>query len=403
MKNVLILTYWNYKDALIQTYTLPYVRIIERQLPEGSTVFLLTLEKDKNILIGETRNKIEAELSARNIKWIPFLYRPFGIAAFFSWLWTMLHLGILISKNKIRIIHCWCTPPGAIGYFLSVFLRKKLIIDSYEPHAESMVENGTWARTGIAFRLLFWLEKKQTQRAHYIISATEGMRQYAKIKYGVDIESFFVKPACVDFRLFDFQQPADEFLRQELNLESKVVCVYAGKFGGIYLDHSVFDFVRMAIEHWGDSFRLLLLTSHSKKEIEGYCTQAGVDIRYVVMRFVPHSEVPRYMKLAHFALTPVKPVPTKRYCTPIKDGEYWALGLPVVIPAHISDDSDIIRQNQIGVVLYDLNKEAYRKAVSEMDILLRDQEIGKKTHDIALRYRNFSIAEKVYGEVYSSI
>ena len=30
--NVLVLTYWSYKDALIQTYTLPYVRIIQKNL-----------------------------------------------------------------------------------------------------------------------------------------------------------------------------------------------------------------------------------------------------------------------------------------------------------------------------------------------------------------------------------
>ena len=45
--------------------------------------------------------------------------------------------------------------------------------------------------------------------------------------------------------------------------------------------------------------------------------------------------------------TPVKPVPTKRYCTPVKDGEYWALGLPVIITEGISDDSGIIRENGI--------------------------------------------------------
>jgi len=46
-KNVLILTYWSYHDALIQTYTLPYVRIIKKYLPAKSKIFLVTLEQKK--------------------------------------------------------------------------------------------------------------------------------------------------------------------------------------------------------------------------------------------------------------------------------------------------------------------------------------------------------------------
>ena len=123
----------------------------------------------------------------------------------------------------------------------------------------------------------------------------------------------------------------------------------------------------------------------------------------IVTRFVPHQEVPRYLGLADFALTPVKPVPTKRYCTPIKDGEYWAMGLPVVIPANISDDSDIIEREGIGAVLKRLDAESYRAALDIMESLLampKDQ-LRKKIRDVAIRYRSYAIAEEVYRLVYN--
>ena len=40
--NVLVLTYWSYTDALIQTYTLPYVRIMKKQI--NGKVFLVMME-----------------------------------------------------------------------------------------------------------------------------------------------------------------------------------------------------------------------------------------------------------------------------------------------------------------------------------------------------------------------
>ena len=401
MKNVLILTYWSYPDALIQTYTLPYVRILKNELPPGSSIYLLTLEKNKETTTGVKKSIIESKLKEEGIVWIPFHYKPFGLSALLMWFYISLKLCALIIRKKISFIHCWCTPAGAIGYFYSLLLNRKLVIDSYEPHAEAMVENGTWKKSGIAFQLLFWLEKKQTQRAQYIISATAGMQAYAREKYNVSIRNFLVKPACVDLNQFNFYEAPDESLRSSLGLKNKIVCVYAGKFGGIYFDHEVFDFIKIAIDHWGDSFRFLILTSHSAVEVNGYCYRAGVDINHIVMRFVPHQEIQRYLKLADFALTPVRPVPTKRFCTPIKDGEYWALGLPVVISENISDDSEIIEKNNIGFVLKAFNQDAYHQAVLKIDELRKQPDVRNRIREIAQQYRSFDIALPVYKKVYN--
>ena len=154
------------------------------------------------------------------------------------------------------------------------------------------------------------------------------MYQYAREKYGVNICNFDVKPACVDLDLFSEKDLKNKDLVQQMNLIDKVVCVYAGKFGGIYLDREVFHFLKIAAMHWGSAFRFLLLSGHSRDEINKLCLETGLDPSIVIMAFVDHRDVPRYMGLADFALTPVKPVPSKRYCSPIKDGEYWALGLP---------------------------------------------------------------------------
>ena len=403
MKNILILTYWSYPEALVQTYTLPYVRIIKKNLPPGSSVFLLTLEKNPDALKKSERDAITTRLKAEGIQWLPFAYRPFGWAAFLLWIGVSLKLCLLIIRKRISVIHCWCTPPGAIGYLLSVLLNRTLVLDSYEPHAEAMVENGTWTKESLAFRLLFWFEKKQTERAMWIISATEGMREYAHRKYQVDIRNFCVKPACVDLNLFSEEIANDQQLRHELALEGKMVCVYAGKFGGIYLENEIFDFIKIASHHWGEKFRFLILTNHSQEEIIKYCTRAGVNPDCIVIKFVPHNEVPRYMGLADFALTPVKPIPTKRYCTPIKDGEYWALGLPVVISDNISDDSEIIEAHDAGVVLKSLNPKDYEEAVLKLDTLLQEPGLRNRIRSLAKQYRSFDIAERVYREVYRSM
>src|SRR6185295_4367020 len=117
-----------------------------------------------------------------------------------------------------------------------------------------------------------------------------------------------------------------------------------------------------------------------------------LDPGIIEIRFVPHAHIPEYIGLADFALTPVKPVPTKRFCTPIKDGEYWAAGLPVVITKNISDDSEIIEKNNIGAVINEFTKDDYLKAIQKIDNLLNNQPaevLSRKIISVAEKYRSF--------------
>lgn len=397
--NILILTNWAFDDALIQAYTLPYVRMIRHYLSSGKDVWFQTLEKER---VKEKHDSINATLNESNINWLPDLYHGYGWRSWFSMIAQLIKLYLFCRTKKIKVIHIWCTPPGIIGYFLSILTGAELIIDSYEPHAEAMVENGSWKRNGIKHRVLFFFEKLMSRRAKVIISATRGMRDYAQLKYGVSFDQFFVKPACVDLGLFDLQRRKNVQLAQMLGLNEKIVMVYAGKFGGIYLDKEIFDLIKIFYDFYGDRFRFLLLTSHNKKEIEGFRAAVGLPSEIVVLRFVRHSEIPDYMGLADFAITPVRPVPTKLYCTPVKDGEYWALGLPIIITKDISDDSAIIKNEKIGVVLETLDQTGYRSALNQIDALLGTDrtELRKKIRAVAVKYRSFDIADKIYSQLY---
>ena len=391
--NILVLTYWSFNDALIQTYTLPYLRIIAKNLPNNSKIFLLTFDKIKK----------KSNHNENNIYNIHIQYQRFGYRGIYVWLSTIIKLIYIIKKEKITTIHAWCTPAGMMGYILSIITGKKLVIDSYEPHAEAMVENGTWKKNSLAFKLLFKFEKLQTKRATYLIATTRGMVHYAKTKYNHTKNNFYVKPACVDLELFSNKNKKNALLLKKLNLENFLICVYAGKLGGIYLDKEVFDFFKIAEEYWGEKFKALILSSHTESEIEFFRKKSGVKKETIIHLFINHSEVPDYIGLGDFGITPVKPVPTKKYCTPIKNGEYWALGLPVVITDNISDDSEIIKKYNIGSILKKFDKENYLQSVIEIDSLLfkySRMELYDKIRPIAENYRNFNIAEKIYKEIY---
>ncbi len=401
--NILILTYWSYRDHLIQAYTLPYVRIIRKYVPEGSRLYLFTLEQPAYAMTPEAVEQEKAMLKKASIIWMPFAYRPFGAGMAFRWLFYLMKLLRLIRREKIQSLHAWCTPAGAMGYILSLLSGKELILDSFEPHAEPMAESGTWNRKGRAFKWLFALEKKQVQRATQVIGCVESMKSYAREKYQVEISHFYVKPACIDITRFENPTPSFKALRQSLGLEDKIVAVYAGKFGGSYYSIESIQLLKYAFDFWGDRFRAMILTGHDPAIIADWAQTYGLPAQAMIIRQVPYEDVPAYLSAADFGLVPFMPVPSKRYGTPIKTGEYWAAGLPVVITPEISDDSEIITREKIGAVVSDFsNPDLVREGLQKIDKLLAGDRnaLRGKIRLVANKYRSFVLAEDVYREIY---
>jgi glycosyltransferase involved in cell wall biosynthesis len=384
---------------------LPYLRIIQKNRSQSSWLYLITLEQKHQEISQNEAPAIEKELAKSRIKLISYRYRPFGFSAIWFWLKTILGLLFFVFKNKIDFIHCFCTDAAAAGYLVSKLSGKPLIVDSYEPHAEPMLESGTWSKGSMAYKILFAFEKWQSKHAYAVISCVQKMREYALVKYDASIERFYTKPACVDFALFSKNKIKNPDLLELLGLRDKIVMLYAGKFGGSYMREEVFDFIKVAYEFYGDRFRVLLLGNHKDDEIVKDCQRVGVRSSIISHCFVPHIEVADYMGLADFAITPFIPVPSKRYGSPIKNGEYWAMGLPVVIPPNISDDSDIIDKYNIGCIIEELNEASYKKAIQKIDLILSNEvqvERFERIRSVAIKYRSFEIAEKVYAEIYKA-
>ena len=397
--NILVLTQWSFKDALVQTYTLPYIDIIREIISPERKIVMLTAEQHPIALSKEEIDRVNGEWAKKNMVLLPQPYKKFGFRKIIALIGNLFKLYRVIKREKIKTIHAFGTPAGGIAYILSRLTGAEFVIDSYEPHAESMVENGTWKKTGWAFKILFAFEKMQTRSASTLIGTTAGMKQYAADKYGVRVKNFFVKPACVDLVKFSLKEK-DNFLLKNLGLENKIVCVYAGKLGGIYLKSEVFDFIKACYEQWKADFCFLMLTNTPREEIDAEMQRAGLpDI--IISRFVFHHEIPAYLSLGDFAINPVKTVPTKRYCTSIKDGEYWAMGLPVVISHNISDDSEIIERENIGVVMDFADKKQYSFALVKLNKLLQAKdELRMKIRQTGEQYRSYNIAKNIYKIIY---
>lgn len=404
--NILVLTYWSYSDALIQAYTLPYVRIIKKY--NKGTIWLVTYENNDKRLTTDEYNRITNELGKEGIVPVFLKYHKNLFLSIIVSVTNIFKLLKIIRRNNIKVIHPWCTPAGVMGVILK-FLKRDLVLnmDSFEPHAETMVETGTWKATGLKNRILFYFEGLEAKNSSDVICIAPGMDKYASEKYGHSIDAKYLKPACVDLTMFSDKMIKDKELMDKYGLSDKIVCVYAGKFGGMYLEDEAFQFIKQCENYWGkDRFRFLLLSNTPDEYISDMLKKYNIAGNILIKLFVPHSEVARYMGMADFAMCTFKPVPSRRYGSPIKNGEYWALGLPVAITPGISNDSDIIAENNAGAVIETLDEASYTKAIKKIDSIISSQsraEVYAKIRPLAEKYRNFSIAEDVYKSLYASL
>lgn len=401
--NILVITYWSYKDALVQTYTLPYLRRMKPYC-EGR-IFLVTLEQERLALSESEKQNAIRSLGEEGIVPVFLRYQPFGAGAAFGWAGKLIRLWWICLAKNIRVIHTWCTPAGMIGYLLSRFTGKKLVLDSFEPHAEPMIETGQWAKDSKAFRTLFRYEKKQAQRAWVVIGLTESMKQYAREKYGMPEKPFYLKPALVEFgRLPVFSENDRIQFRKQTGAEDKIVCVCAGKTGGLYFEKEVFDFFSACAAHWGERFHVFMLSPDPKEKLEKLANASGFPSGQMTLRYVPQQEVYAWMNAADFAFNPCRPVPSRRHGTSIKNAEYRAMGLPVVLAHDISDDSEKIAGEGSGAVLNEMNANEYTAAIARIESLLSGdrQQLRKRIVSAAQTTRDMEIADKVYREIYGN-
>jgi hypothetical protein len=171
----------------------------------------------------------------------------------------------------------------------------------------------------------------------------------------------------------------------------------------MYLGEEAFIFFKAAYDFWGARFRLILLTETPQHLITRWAQDAGIPNDIIEITQQSHQHIPQWLAKADFAFNPQKPIPSKRFGTPIKDGEYWAMGLPIVILPEISADSEITRRHNVGVIWERMEYDLAQGVCAAMDELLRDPEVPARCVQAAKKYRSMEIAQKVYDEVYQRL
>jgi glycosyltransferase involved in cell wall biosynthesis len=249
----------------------------------------------------------------------------------------------------------------------------------------------------------YW-EQKQKKYAKGLMPVANNYKQKLVME-GVDASKLNVIPCCVELEEFKYKEEQRLAVRKKLNIEDEVTGIYVGKFGGIYYSDEALESFKAAFEYFKNNFKMIILTPDNKSQIRNRLIEIGLDKDSFIVDSIPHSEVPSYLSAADFAFSLYRPSRSKRFLSPIKNGEYWANGLPIIMTKGIGDDSQII-DSEGGGVTFDLEDNNLIKALQKIEVIIQSGsriEVSKGIRNVALHHRNFDIAREVYNKVYSTL
>jgi glycosyltransferase involved in cell wall biosynthesis len=392
--NLLFLGYWNADDPLTAATILPHLEILKKNKNISTLVFTSIQREDYSLKIRkevERTGAIFAPLFSRNFS-INILNKVNDFLVFPN------YLKKIIGKYKISEIIARGAPAGALALLISNKLNIPFSVESFEPHAEYMLQSGIWKKWDPRYIAQKKWELKILKKAKFLFPVSNNYRDHLIYK-GINKAKIQTIPCAVNLKRFFFNEKIKTKVKKELNLsQDSIVGVYAGKFGGLYYREEAFKLYKLMFDYIED-FNLIILTSDDKEFIEIQMNRAGINPRKVIYNFVPHNQVGRYLNAADFAIATYKPSSVSKYLSPVKVGEYWACGLPVLISKNIGDENDFIEKEGLGFTIDLKNVSNSIATILKLKDALKNID-RNKIREKGSSLRSFEFVKKGYAKLF---
>lgn len=376
MHTVFVFAYYSYKDPVFQSAVLPYLKMVKQQ---GLRFALLTWEQEGHQLKDSEISHFSDELRSYNIIWHRTNWNSGSFKIFkkvYDFAKGLILSFFLIKKYKANKIYTEGFPGAVIGHYLSKITRRKHIVHTFEPHADYMRDAGVWLSTSWEYRLLKKLEIPIANHCEHIITATNSYKEIL-IERGATTNIWQI-PSCIDFNEYQFNLLGRNQIRSKLKInDNQILIVYMGKIGGMYMEEEIFEFFSHCISLSPNKFHFLLLTNTKNSELQKFAAQFNIPSDLLHIFFVTKKEVPLYLSAADIAFCGVRPIPSQKHSSPIKNGECWACGLPVLVPKGISEDDVLAERHQVGKSFVEI-KELSTNVITSLTLLDRTK-IRNKT------------------------
>ena len=397
MARVLYITYDGILEPLGQSQVLNYLKILSSE----HKIFLLSYEKEKDLISLPYYNSVKKECEQSNIKWLHLNYHKSSTRTYFDIIKGVAISFYICLKNHVDIVHSRSYLPALIALILKKSIRRKFIFDMRGLWADEKVDSGLWERTGFLYKLVKALEKYFLLNADEVISLTvSGEREIRNFDYLQDKEvNISIIRTCTDLEIF---KPKRKDISGITFKGEDFVLGYIGSVSLWYNFPKVICFFKKLLIIRPSSI-LYIVNNGEHTEIKETLKRFSIKKNNYILESKKHKEVPSAIETMNAGIFFLEPFYSKVASAPTKLGEFLAMGIPCVTSKNIGDVESILDEGDCGVVLSSFDDEYVEKCVKDLINLSLDLEVKQRCRNTAKKY--FSLKEGVvkYSEIYKSL
>jgi len=401
MKNrVLYITYDGLLEPLGQSQVLQYLK----GLSSSYDITIVSYEKKSDWDEVDRRNRINIEISNRDICWYPLRYHksPTAIATFYDILVGMFIGSWLVLTKKVQVVHARSYVSSVIALLIKKVFKIKFIFDMRGFWADERVGSGILGKASKLYQVTKWLERRFLLNADAVVSLTDnGVEAMTGFDYlaGKTI-NFHVIPTCTDLEMF--KPINNDQLKDAFGLTDCFVVGYVGSVGNRYLFDEVIDTFNMFKKKVANAFLLVLNKSEHEFIISKMKKHKMEEKEYRVIA-ADYSKVSDYITVMDCGLFYYKPTFSAKATSPTKLGEFLACGVPCLGNSGVGDVESILEGERVGIILHEFSSDAEVEAVSRLLGLCSEAEIKNRCVEVASRYFSLAQGVKSYGRIYDSL
>jgi len=391
---ILYISYWSLNEPLTAATIIPYFKLWN-DYDSIKEIHFATIERG-----NEKFHEIKINIA--KVTHHPMTTR-FQDSFLFSKLYEFTRIPSTLSKLAksldINLIMAKTSLAGSLAYKIHKQTDLPFIVESFEPHSDYMMGCGEWKKNGFLYKFAKYYERKQLKHAQYIVTVTHNYKNHLIEHENVDGNKIKVIPSITEIEKFVFNSEDRQKVRDKLNLGSSVTGIYVGKFGGLYYDAEAYDIFRTSNEHFGGKMKFIILTPEDPDLVYRNMEERGINRNSVHVQLASHEDVPMFLSASDFAFATIKPAFSNPFQCPVKNGEYWANGLPILMTYGIADDYKIMEEGQ-GVALYDLTKNDLSLALKKIEEIINTPDYRLPIYELAVKYKSIKTVKSVYNELF---
>jgi len=395
-KNILYISYDGLTDPLGQSQILPYIIGLSKK---GYNFTIISAEKQEVYVIE--KNNISKTCIENNIDWQPVKYtkKP-AILSTIKDIKTISKLADKLHKHKqFKAVHCRSYISSIIGLKMKKKHGVKFIFDMRGFWADERIDGKIWNLNKRHYRLVYkYFKKKEKQffnSADAIVSLTHIGKKIMQKDWKVE-QPIYVIPCAVDTKLFNIQTQNLEFK----TLPPTLTIGYLGSIGTWYMLDEMLDFFKILLEKYPKT-KFKFITKEEPASILNKAIAHNIDIEKFEILPANRNDVPSELAKIDIGIFFIKPTFSKQSSSPVKQGEFMAMGIPVITNSGVGDTDSIITKYNSGLLVNSFNTNEYANVVEKINNLLNNnnESILKGANE----YFSLNIGVDSYKKLYENL